>query len=581
MNAPIAVRVAGPVTCAVQVVRRLDGLEDVVCGPLRATLHRDRSDPELAVQRFASPIAKAMEVPGGWVFVTRNGAVAASDTFLGRLRNLGHLPRMESPHPSNGRVALVGADGSLWTTDGREPLRRSNLPWRVVAAAFQDTGFGAALRDDGAVVMTHDGGATWSPVDLLGEQAWDVDYGEGGIGVTSTAGRQVLGREGHLVRTTCVDLARGFTSADSAASARGRIGDFADRATEVFDDPQRTPAVAEVRWDERRTEPRFPRVGPIAETCVRGERLRLPGIPPPPRPPHFDDHGYEVREADSLAAEGLFQPGSSGVSWRRLTGAGFRVGTTGPELRGTPEYPEAWSERAFDDGTDYVHLVAVSEGGVLLERAGDQWLEWGVSRGPTIVLRQPTQDCFANGMTGIGAAQTDGGVAYLMQRRSIAVAIDVAPTGRIRARRAVRRNTDTFVLARWGAAVGIATWDRDGIAPPAFLPLDGSAERAFPPRSSGPVRACGASAMQASPNAITLWVPGMDVRLGGVDDGGATPEDTRESGQTELEWTEGGMCVRSYQNEGVAVFAAPGNHLDGVHRTFEGTWRLRCTGDPG
>lgn len=179
--------------------RTPDGGEEWIAGAARFVVSpsgRVRAAP----MRFSVDIAAAAPVADGWVFVTTNGDVARSDTFLGELRELGRVRDRIQYVTRNGvgRAAFVGLGGDLWTTAGSGPPVREDLPGRVTQAVFGDEQRGVALLDDLRLAVTTDGARTWSLAPLAGEFARDIYLSAVGVTVLTTGGRLVLEDDGVL-----------------------------------------------------------------------------------------------------------------------------------------------------------------------------------------------------------------------------------------------------------------------------------------------------------------------------------------------------------------------------------------------
>lgn len=600
-STPLQLRTMAAVDCTDEVVGYPPGGKRYVyCGPIRAIASSLDDEAQVAIERFASPIVGATEVADGWVFVTLDGTVARSDTFIGRLRGVGRSPLGASPRASRGRVALIDDHGALWTTDGRSQLRRANLLPPVYAAAFLDAHRGAALIAGGAVVTSADGGSTWRPVTLGDDVAWDVAWDERGLKVMTTNGRWFMDREGALGGRSCVPSALPQLPPRPFFDPRPGVGRLAGRAREVFGGPSRVTARPELRAAGVHDDDRYARFtgvgGPAVFDCVRGATVAAPRVPnpPPAREP-------EMHQGFRVIADGTLQTavgrsrirrgtsvGDHSAAWRFWEPDGFRVGSTRP-MTGDPPFVQVDDGSSNPDpGVDpwWASVNVVTVRGAIVEEEADPWLEWGVTGGRLVALSQLAPHCLMTPSMAIVAALPDAGVAYLLhdllpQGRGVAVAMEVAPDGRVRARRAVVRGDDTFALARWGATVGIATWSRTPQGARSFIPLDGSPERAFPSLPSGPTRACEAPLALGDPEAITLWFDRFDVTLrpgiAGEPDMEVSPLVT----QTEVEWTRSGLCVRSLRAERlehsvIGLVARPGRGLEGVVDGEMAVHRVAC-----
>ncbi|MDO9019592.1 MAG: hypothetical protein Q8S73_28975 [Deltaproteobacteria bacterium] len=147
-----------------------DGSWDVVVGGLRANV-RD-ADVKLARDAFATPIAAAVPVASGWVFVAHDGTAARSETFLGPLERVGSFPGVTEPAGEpvgpalrgSGRAALVDRHGVVWTSDGSRPFERlaADPPGPATQCLFASETVGAAVLVGGDAYVTRDAGRTWA-----------------------------------------------------------------------------------------------------------------------------------------------------------------------------------------------------------------------------------------------------------------------------------------------------------------------------------------------------------------------------------------------------------------------------------
>lgn len=149
-------------------------------------------------ERVLPEIVAAAEIDGRWVFVCEDGLVAASDTFAGPLRVLGAVPGARRASSwTRGRLAVL-TDGAFFTTDGASLTPAGATPAPARHAAFLDARTGAAVLADGGLVLTRDGAATWSPVDLRGDVALAVSLRDGALRVVTARGASNLSADGAL-----------------------------------------------------------------------------------------------------------------------------------------------------------------------------------------------------------------------------------------------------------------------------------------------------------------------------------------------------------------------------------------------
>ncbi len=147
--------------------RRLRALEDEV---------------EFADEAFASAIRQVARVPGGWLFLARDGVAAFSPTFTGPLQRVGDFPQRHLlfsvddgvVQRREGRMAVVDRDRVAWSSDGGTFQRVTGLaPGPVDDIEFIDGRRGGALIAGSTLQCTRDAGRTWTTVPP-GERAWEV-----------------------------------------------------------------------------------------------------------------------------------------------------------------------------------------------------------------------------------------------------------------------------------------------------------------------------------------------------------------------------------------------------------------------
>jgi hypothetical protein len=174
-----------------------DGSQHIVRGTERYAV--SPSGTVLATERFTTPIISSVAVDRGWVFVTGDGSLYRATSFLATPEGIGRFtcPFHTALH-TVGRAVLIDAAGGLWTTDGAGPPVRTWLDGKVLHAAFQDGVHGAAVMDDGRLLLTVDGGARWTPFALGAEVAWDTSLVAEGVMVETTTGTRIVrwSREG-------------------------------------------------------------------------------------------------------------------------------------------------------------------------------------------------------------------------------------------------------------------------------------------------------------------------------------------------------------------------------------------------
>ncbi len=172
-------------------------------GPARSIVDGVRVESDAAGVRVARQavrglFAEVYELEGGWAFVSVEGVVARSDTFLGDLTLLGETcERHHSHRATRGRLAITCGDRAF-LTDGRALTPAGVTPSRVVEAAFSDARNGAAGLVDGGLVVTSDGGATWRPVALGDDLCVGVTLAGGALRIRTARRTSTLSADGRL-----------------------------------------------------------------------------------------------------------------------------------------------------------------------------------------------------------------------------------------------------------------------------------------------------------------------------------------------------------------------------------------------
>ncbi len=380
--------------------RQPDGSREIVFDGVRFVVSA-AGRVSIAPVRFPTNIVASVQVDGGWVFVTSGGDVARADTFLGTPRPLGLLRcDFHTDRAAVGRVALIDADGTLWTTDGTAPPTRASLDRPARAAIFANARWGAVVLAEGQVLLTADGAQTWSPFGLAGDIAWDAFQGTLGPTLQTTAGSLLLasGVPQHRPEARRIDPAS--TAVDEALAAR--LVDASTEATAMY---QQATAIdgCTARFNDR---PPLAAVAPAALECTAPATRAGPrGVAGP----------LVVRTAPST---------SGAASWRAIarTPQGTLVGAEG---RRAPR------------------------------------LGWIAGHGPVVAIADPFFDEIDDPATPMTLALPDGGLGVMLTRAArpldLGVTIDVGPDGAVRGRRAyfVRRDRPRpTALARRGQCVG-------------------------------------------------------------------------------------------------------------------------------
>lgn len=589
---------------------------DAVCGPLRLTYSLGRP-LEVAVQRFASDIAFATPVRGGWVFVTADGTVTRSDTFLGPLHILGRVPcfdRLASSH-SAGRIAVVGARGGLWTTDGATPLVRWTFRGRVVSAAFSDAAHGAVVLDHGELLVTRDAGRSWPRVDLQGEVAWQVELTSRGIVAATTAGTQLL--------TTAGPRRVGVTLRDDephstldqihwGSSPHEAILAASVRAQELFQvaavDYQ-CPAPPAARTEPAPDYPPFPfstEAPPYhCDVASRG-RTRDPSrdVRPLPGAPRGGEYRTPMVTASGRVDANAWwtrdRHPRMGLAWSGRDASGPFTGHAGPAIEGWWKEPS--QEFAPPQGMLAV-VEAISRGGLLVSAPSlTPSLFWARPGAAVVSLERPGANSLGRGSGdhpgSMSAALPDGAVALLQWSRggsgTVVSAVEMGPDGRLRQHRGlIDDRASTIALGRWEGALGIVLWNPDGVRQGWFHPFAGGGWRALPRPPMVAPRACESDASVSAPDTITLWLGRLDLAFLASPAGSAPARSPRFASATryEVEWTSGAMCVRAVTlnrsedprqmgDATMTLDARPGDRFEGS-LDDAGIERVSCRVHPG
>lgn len=537
-----------------------DAARDVLCGPVRETVP-SRGAPAVAPERFAVPILSATPVRRGWVFVTADGTVTRSDTFLGPLHLLGRIPCLAAaavPVRSAGRVAVLDAAGALWTTDGAAPPTRWRFPSRAISAVFADTEHGAAVLEHGELLTTDDAGRTWSRVDLQREVASQVVLTPRGIVAATSAGTQALTADGARPEGLCLDesLTQPTTYSDplgrpAAASVRAQllfqVATIEERCAPAATAP--TSAEFESAFATSTDAP-----GYLCHIASRGgaEPEAPPSRLPAGAPPGSATYPPILTGAGSVDAHAWRTPDGRArlhFAWTGRDDAGPFVGHAGPDTEGLPVRPP---DEARDAYVGWEILVeGTSRRGLLL--SFDHGLHWAGAGRSVVALGRPVLDCLHIGLRHQqSVALPDGGVAVLQwiysEGRTLVAALEVGPDGAVRQHRGLIADPSFQVaMSRWGSSLGIVLWRADPVAPSWFHPIDGSPPRRLPRIPLTPPRACSLGAPGSDPDAITFWFGRLDSDFGPatVEDGLLESPGFASPTRYEVEWARGEMCVRA------------------------------------
>lgn len=530
-----------------------------------ARLAASRGPARSAPVRFAANVAGVTRVAGGWVFVTADGSVARADSFLGEPRDLGRLPcAFRVDRVSRGLATAVDADGALLTTDGAAPFARVATPALVRAAAFATASFGAAILRDGAVIATRDGGRSWRAVDLRGDVAWAFGHAREGLIVRGATARHALSEDGSVREAGAEDPPPWPQDALEPA-------DRIDRTTGVFQSAlaQRCPEVEPAQ--ERAPARRF--------VCHIGDGVPAPTSPLQPECPGDDDGARDAPGCEGLRPNRL-QSSDAYVLARRRVDAdeairwslGWRsTDARGPFTARTSVDVVAWPVAA-DEGSpsiDNLQALAVTRAGVALLLGRE--LFWAARGAGVTAVREPFLRGAEDGgrMEGTLALDLpDGGALLLLIRQiergywddtwqtrgegspggfeeSVGVALELGPSGAVRARRAMIFAPPPVGLATDGVRHGVVIRRGAGLV---LLPAGGGGPVALPPVASLAVPPCD----RTPATGAAVWTLVRDVTYEGhlaLDPEGEWDDQagSREFGRPEaerLEVTAGRVCLR-------------------------------------
>ena len=548
-----------------------DGARQIIYGPLRFGVAADGAIAVASV-RFEASIIAAVPVATGWVFVTADGAVAASEGFLGAPRPLGRFPcAFKVARDSVGRAVAIGEDGSLWSTDGSGALVHSRTPGEVRAATFMDGSHGAAVLRDGRVVLTADAGQSWSRYALLDDVAWGVAPDEGGVAIETTRGREVFRWEG--------------------AGAPGRPGvSRPPRALAPRDEENRLRSFINARYEIFQTAGNIARCAAAtvsaepatAETqrryVCRADRPLRPITLLPLAFQRTVDASDLLTGTESGPVRGRFwrtRPDTTGetfvrVTWMGVDEGGPFHGATSPSGRGLAVH---WPLEQRGP----LRVEAISRRGVLVsthDQPTDPVLAWGTPERPFVRVGDPFVGQAPSGLKSFSVASPDGGVlavfasplfeasretwstGYAERGPQVGAALALDAIGTVRARRGfIGDDPNLMMIARVGDAVGPVV--RDHSEPPRWrlLPVDGRDAPALPSIRWENIAACGPRAGTGPTLAVAY--PPISLDRPGADRGPTVVS------RADLEVLDGSVCVRALSLAGRRLTARPGDRFDG------------------
>lgn len=555
--------------------RASDGSRQIIYGPLRFEERAGRV-VEVAPVRFEASLVAAVPVTTGWVFVAADGAVAASETFLGAPRPMGRFPcDFKVPRDTVGRAALLGEDGSLWTTSGSSPLSRSPLPGEVRAATFVDGLHGAAVLRDGRVMLTDDGGQRWEPRPIAPDVAWSASPEPGGVVVETTGGRLAL-RWDAPPEPARPDAARPRRTQETRES-EGRLRPFINRRYELF---QASGSVARCGRSGVSPEPSLA-TEQRRYTCRADRPLRSLMLLPLAFQRNVDATDL-LTGTEAGPVRGRFwrpRPDRTGetlvrVSWMGVDELGAFHGATHPSGRGL-------GVRWPIEQRGPIRVEASSRRGVLVsshDPSTGPVLAWGTGSRPFVRVREAFVELGLSGMRSFFVPSADGGVMavfssplfeegretwstrYAERGPQVGVGLSLGPDGAVRGRRGyVGDDPGLMMIGRDGASVGPVV--RDNSEPPRWrmLSVEDGKNPALPSIRWEHIAAC-ASGRGDGPTLSVAYPPIALERAGAS--GGATVVS-----RAELEvLPEGAVCVRSLSLSGRRLTALAGDRFDGALR---------------
>lgn len=555
--------------------RASDGTRQIIYGPLRFE-ERAGGAVEVATVRFEASLVAAVPVTTGWVFVSADGAVAASETFLGAPRPVGRVPcDFKVPRDTVGRAALLGENGSLWTTNGTNPPSRSPLPGEVRSAAFIDDLHGAAVLRDGRVMLTEDGGQRWEPRPIAPEVAWSASPESDSVAIETTGGRRLIpwSAPPEPARPDAVRSSRTQETRES----EGRLRPFINRRYELFQ-----PSGPVARCGRPAVSPE-PSLTPERRlyTCSADRPLRSLVLLPLPFQRNVDATDL-LTGTEAGPVRGRFwrtRPDRTGetlvrMSWMGVDELGSFHGATHPSGRGL-------GVRWPIEQRGPIRVEASSRRGVLVsshEPSTGPVLAWGSSSRPFVRVREPFVELGLSGMRSFFVPSPDGGVLvvfssplfeearetwsahYAERGPQVGVGLSLGPDGVLRGRRGyVGDDPGLLMIGRDGASVGPVV--RDNSEPPRWrvLPVEDGGSRALPSIRWEHIAAC-ASGPGDGPTLSVAYPP---IALEGGSASGAATVVSR----AELEvLPDGTVCARSLSLSGRRLTALPGDRFDGALR---------------
>lgn len=548
-----------------------DGVRQIIYGPLRVSAAADQAIT-VANVRFEASIIAAVPVATGWVFVTADGAVAASEGFLETPRPIGRFPcAFKVARDSVGRAVAIGEDGSLWSTDGSAALVHSRTPGEVRAATFMDGSHGAAVMRDGRVLLTADAGQSWSRYTLPDDVAWGVAPNEGGVAIETTRGREVFRWEGVGApgQPGVSRPLRTLAPRDEENRLRSLINGRYERFEPAGNIARCAAATVSAETTTAESQRRY--------VCRAGRPLRPITLLPLAFQRSVDASDL-LSGTESGPVRGRFwrtRPDTTGetfvrVTWMGVDEGGPFHGATSPSGRGLAVH---WPLEQRGP----LRVEAISRRGVLVsthDQPTDPVLAWGTPARAFVRVLDPFVGQAPSGMKSFSVALPDGGVLavfasplfeaaretwstrYAERSPQVGAAIALDATGTVLARRGfIGDDPNLMMIARAGEAVGPVV--RDHSEPPRWrmLPVDGRDAPALPSLRWENIAACGPQAGTGPTLAVAYPPISLD-----------RPDADREPmvvSRADLEVSDGSLCVRALSLAGRRLTARPGDRFDG------------------
>ncbi len=530
----------------------------------------------VATTHFDDTLIAAVPVTRGWVFVSADGTVASSETFLGAPRPVGRITGAFSvARVSVGRAVILGEDGSLWTTDGDgNGLVRHRLPADVRDATFVDATHGVAVLRDGRAMITDTAGQRWEQFHRGIDVVWAVSPGTGGVFLEGTNGPWTY-RHG----STVGEVVRRPDRTQLSRAEEDQLRPFINRRYERFEG---AGPMVRVRRPGGTPEP-APREEPRRYTC-RSESQVVPLTALPMLRRRNVDARDIVMGTDAGPVRAMFWRTRSSaspalqtlvrVSWRGADAQGPFSATTSPSGAGLA------MQTVVDARGGPLTVSAFTRRGalVLMREGGPPVLAWGTPGRPFVRVHDAFVEQYAVPPRSLFQTSPDGGVTvtwsrplhdsaaetwsrgYIGREQQVGVVMVIDPTGVVRARRGFMSDDVSLqMIARVDGSVGPVVHDTGEPSRWRFIPVDGGDPKGLPPMRWSDIAACdGPSAGGAT---MTVAYPPIGLV------GWTSPGEMGAVSRAELELTtDGRVCTRAVSVAGHRLTATAGDGFEGAMR---------------